>query len=279
VRSMQKTFLNIGDTAGVASLLSKYLSAFYSIESQVVGYRHLDTMGITAFYGGKLLPRSRLTNARLLLIASRFPAVHLHVHVDLALRLRSIYPGKKLIVHWHGEELRLRGWRGVSSITRAADATFVSTQDLLHGAPEGVVYLPNPVDTEHFRPMPSLRRQNSALYLVKRQRNEDTEWARRLASRLGLELEVRDRVADPVDYGRMPELLNRYEYYIDRNYIQSLSKTALEALSCGVKVIDWKEDVVTALPEDHRPKNVVERFVSALRARSFDSILQVDQGI
>lgn len=275
---MAKTFLNIGDTAGVASLLSKYLSLFYSIESEVVGYSHLDTMGITAHYGGKLLPRSSLSSARLLLMAFRFPAIHLHVHVDLAPRLRALYPRKKLIVHWHGEELRLKGWGGVSGITLAADATFVSTEDLLPGAPEGVVYLPNPVDTELFRPIPSLRRENTALYLVKRQRNEDREWAIRLASRLGLELEVRDRVAQPVEYSRMPELLNRYEYYIDRNYIHSLSKTALEALSCGVKVLDWREEVVTSLPEEHKPKKVVDRFLGALRERSFTGIIRGGQG-
>jgi hypothetical protein len=42
---MKKHFLNIGDTAGVASILYKYLKTLYSIESEVITYSHLDPLG------------------------------------------------------------------------------------------------------------------------------------------------------------------------------------------------------------------------------------------
>jgi glycosyltransferase involved in cell wall biosynthesis len=202
-----------------------------------------------------------------------FPVVHLHVHVDMARKLRKLYPSKKIIVHWHGEELRQRGWEGVREITSVSDAVFVSTEDLLAGAPEGVVHLPNPVDMELFRPIPSLRKPNSALYIVKGYRGEDLEWPKKVTSKLGLELDVRDRKVGPISYNEMPMLLNRYEYYVDRNYPESLSKTALEALACGVKVISWKEEILTSLPSEHDPKNVVQQFISTLKKRSFNEIL------
>ena len=47
-------------------------------------------------------------------------------------------------------------------------------------------------------------------------------------------------------------------YYIDRTSPESLSKTALEALACGLKVIRWDGRVVSGLPEDHRPERVAE---------------------
>jgi hypothetical protein len=67
-------------------------------------------------------------------------------------------------------------------------------------------------------------------------------------------------------YLKMPELLRRYEYYIDVKRDSNgellkgtLSKTALEALACGVKVITCEGKIVEALPLDHRPENVAKK--------------------
>lgn len=51
-------------------------------------------------------------------------------------------------------------------------------------------------------------------------------------------------------------MLNRYEYCIDRTSPESLSKTALEALACGLKVIRWDCRVVSGLLGEHRPERV-----------------------
>ena len=63
--------------------------------------------------------------------------------------------GKKIIIHYHGSEIRnkMQPW-----FHRFADATFVSTPDLLKFAP-GSKWLPNPVKIENYMsatPLPNL---------------------------------------------------------------------------------------------------------------------------
>jgi len=79
----------------------------------------------------------------------------------------------------------------------------------------------------------------------------------RSRKKMHLKLTMRDRVKEPIPYNRLPMFLNKFEYYIDRNYIKSLSKTALEALVCNCKVIRWDEKIVHDLPEENKPENVV----------------------
>ena len=67
-----------------------------------------------------------------------------------------------------------------------------------------------------------------------------------------------DLLGHGIPYGEMPKVLNRYEYYIDRMSPKSLSKTALEVLACGLKVIRWDGRVVSGLPLEHRPERVAE---------------------
>ena len=61
-----------------------------------------------------------------------------------------------------------------------------------------------------------------------------------MAETYGLNLSFRDRVANPVPYLKSSKFLNEFSYYIDRGYVKSLSKTALEVLACGLNVITGK---------------------------------------
>ncbi|RLG92000.1 hypothetical protein DRO37_09580 [Candidatus Bathyarchaeota archaeon] len=135
-----------------------------------------------------------------------------------------------------------------------ADAILYSTPDLCDSeAPARAVYVPNPVDTELFRRLDSVkRRRNLALAF---NHNLDLDRAMHYACRYGLSIELLER---GLPYGELPKILNRYEYYIDRTSPKSLSKTALEALACGLKVIRWDGRVVSGLPRDHRPERVAE---------------------
>ncbi len=272
-RRQRPILLHIGDTAGVASILAKFLESGHSIGSDVVGYKHLDPLSITSFYGGTLYDRSYLTNLRFILWVRRYKVAYVHVHADFVKRLRLAYPKKKLIVHFHGEDTRLRGWPGQKAIMEAADAVFYAQPDLSPGAPEMAVYLPIPVDTEHFSPSLSQRRANTALYFIKHQRGEDPGWPMPIAKRLGLELDVKDRLTHLIPYSGFPGVLNQYEFYFDRNYPESLSSTALQALACGLKVVDWKGDILTGFPAEHDADAVVEKFLNTLRSRGFGGVL------
>jgi len=259
---MGTNILHVWDTAGVASVLSKYLRKNYHVKSTVVNINHLDPFNITTFYGGRHYPNTTLTTIKFLMKGLTYNIIHVHSAYRFVRYFKRLYPYKKVVMHFHGEDVRLAGWDNLKEILEKADLILISTPDMLDGAPSNVFWLPNPVDTEHFKPIPSLRNAGTAVYFVKHQRGEDTNWPKKVAKRYGLKLYVHDRKINPITYSQMPIFLNAFEYYIDRNYIPSLSKTALEALACGLKVITWNDEVVQKLPEEHNPVKVVRKLWS-----------------
>jgi hypothetical protein len=63
----------------------------------------------------------------------------------------------------------------------------------------------------------------------------------------------------------MPDLLKKYNTYIDIKFVngkllESSSKTALESLACGLKVLNYKLEYIDKLPQMHNPVNVVNQL-------------------
>ena len=66
-------------------------------------------------------------------------------------------------------------------------------------------------------------------------------------------------------YAEIPNFLKKYDIYVDirivnDKLIESLSKTALESLACGLKVLNYKLEYIDKLPEKHNPLNVVNQL-------------------
>jgi hypothetical protein len=136
----------------------------------------------------------------------------------------------------------------------------VSTPDLLDGAPENVIHVPCPIDTEFFFSHGE-HKIGTAFHFS----YDADDLAERYAKNYALNLTVHDRNKEPVPYSKMPEVLSCYEYYVDvkRVYgklIKALSKTALEALACGTKVIKWDGEITLKLLPDHSPELVVDKI-------------------
>jgi len=252
--------LHIWDTAGVASVLSKYLRKSYDVKSMVVNIKRLDPYGLTAFYGGRYYEATACTTIRFLMKGLTYDIIHVHSAYRFVKYFKRLYPNKRVVMHFHGEDVRLAGWKNLKEILKKANLVLVSTQDMLDGAPSNVFWLPNPIDMEHFKPMPSLRNIGTAVFFVKHQRGEVVDWSKNIAKQFNLKLHLHDRKVNPVPYRQLPSFLNKFEYYIDQNWIPSLSKTALEALACGCKVIRWDGKVVTELPAEHKPEKVVKKL-------------------
>ena len=136
----------------------------------------------------------------------------------------------------------------------------VSTLDLLEGAPEGTVYLPNPVDIDIFNPPLHKADHDSALTFS----HGAVDVAEKLAEEHGLTLTVHPR---NMKFLEMPGLFGQFSWYIDtkRNNKGTLlcrsggsgSLTGLEALACGLKVINSDGEIRVGLPDQHRPQNAV----------------------
>jgi glycosyltransferase involved in cell wall biosynthesis len=146
-----------------------------------------------------------------------------------------------------------------------ADAVIVSTPDLLELVPKGI-HLPNPVDTDHFKP-DSISKNEQKEALTIDTEVTDIQWTLDYCKRhnIPLNIEVYNRIKDPIIYKDMPDFLRRYKIYVDiryvnKNILQNLSKTALEALACGLKVLDYQLKYHQGLPREHDPINVISRL-------------------
>lgn len=181
---------------------------------------------------------------------------HVHYALQDAFLTRLL---KRLdVLHCHGSDLRWkihgRWGRVIKSNLRKARKVIVSTSDILSRASEfndSAEYLPNPIDTEIFKPRTKKRAEGKprALYLEK--------WYEKLPPSLEESLEkygfFLDKVkGKPHAYEDMPKVFSKYDVFIDQLTIDSLSKTCLEAMGCGLSC-------VTYLDKEHFG-DVVERL-------------------
>jgi hypothetical protein len=156
--------------------------------------------------------------------------VHVHSLDRIVPWIKRLH-GKPVVMHYHGTDIEGR-WEERRSRWSRADFIAVSTPNLLEGGPPSAIYVPNPVDTSIFKPLGVKRDPRSA---VSFRYGMDAE-AEEAARRLGLTLTWLDRWS--VQHGKMPEVLSRYEYYIDMRkppthvVARSVGKAALEALVC-----------------------------------------------
>jgi hypothetical protein len=195
--------------------------------------------------------------------------VHVHTLYKVIPELRKKYRNKKLVLHYHGSEVRGRQ----SDPLRAeaedkADIILGSTEDLKDYV-DGITYVPNPVDTEHFKPDSHL---SNRAFTISRSIT-DTQWMLDYMKKnnFNLEVEMVERGANPVPYSQVPAFLKQYGIYVDIRYIdgillENLSKTGLESLACGLRVLNHELRYLEGLPEDHKPEVVACRVVGIYRA-------------
>lgn len=244
--------LHVMDCAGVAENLAKYSRG---VESRVMQFAHADPFrhnrerynGLKTAFAMKAI-----------LAARDYDWIVVHYHNELLPWFRHLNLAKKIAMYYHGSDLR---GRDRSGLWEHADLVFFATPDLVDSGVPGV-HIPTPVDTELFAARP-WRGTGEALHIAKGPPMHRSP-AEMHARRLGLRFKVRDRLAEPAPYAKMPELLSEYSYYVDQTLAPALSKTALESLSLGLKVVRWDGKVVSGLPEEHRAENSARLFIKAL---------------
>ena len=258
---METRILHIWNTAGCASIVAKFLDRQYPSKSWVITRSVSDKFGLTV-YGETLDIGSRQFIIETLRRARGYDLIHVHALDKIVPWLKRVYPKKPVLLHYEGSNVRGR-WPERKKYWEIADKITVSTSDLLEGAPEGVTWQPNPVDTDIFYSSARERRKDHAFHMA----HDADDLAQKFAGNRNLELTIHDRSSEPISYPKMGEVLSSYEYYLDvkRSYsqgasgklIQVQSKTGLEALACECKVINWNDEVLTGLPDIHLPENVV----------------------
>lgn len=190
--------------------------------------------------------------------ARTYDIIHTHSLEGIGKFIKHIWHGKKVVMHFHGSDIRGK-WSDKEQYWKCADKVLVSTEDLLQDAPSDATYLPNPVDTELFYPQ-EVALPHTAFHFS----YGADDLAQDFASHYNLKLTIHDRT---IPHLKLADELCRYEYYIDARrvndqVIECLSKTGLEALACGCKVVDWRGNVTQGLPQIHRPENVAKELYS-----------------
>ena len=150
---------------------------------------------------------------------------------------------------------------------KLADEILVSTPDLLSLLPDAK-YLPNPVDVEHFPKDNNVSKtssNNNALTIKNETGNIEQTLQYCKENNINLKIDVFDRTKTPLLHQEIPNLLKKYKVYVDIRIVndkilESLSKTALESLACGLKVLNYKLEYLYKLPEMHNPTNVVDQL-------------------
>jgi hypothetical protein len=257
--------LHIWNTAAIPSILSKYLRR-NGVISDVIARRVFDKYGFEEVYGNYTTTYdvSATKFYRVALQkASDYDVIHVH-SIDKLVPLMKIRQKKPVLLHYHGTDIRGKGSSFVKRVYRRfANITLVSTPDLLTDLPIAV-YLPNPVDLDLFKPTRQrLHSKGKAVFFLK---YPDTraviDTVNKIAERMGLNLEIYDRryQSEFISYEDLPELYNSFEYFIDRIILKDLSKMALEALACGVKVIK-DNNILTNLPRKHDPYQVSKKML------------------
>lgn len=254
---MGPNVLHVWNTAGVASVIAKFTDGQFGTHSMVITRKAADRVGLTT-YGTAYADGAAHFFARALWMARSADLVHVH-SLDRVLPWVERLYSKPVVMHYHGTDIEGR-WEEKKGRWRRAEYVAVSTPNLLEGGPPNAVYVPNPVDTDLFRPMRGERDPNSA---VSFRYGMDTD-AERVAKEFGLNLSWLERWS--IGYEQMPETLSRYAYYIDmrkppgHNVARSVGKAALEALASGCKVIDWEGRIIEGFPAEHDGKSVAARW-------------------
>ena len=264
--------LHIWDQAGVACVLAKHQRKL-GHDVSVVKRAGYDPFGIFEFYGEPLLEVDGKSFIKKAIGQARnYDIVHVHSLYKIIPELRSRYPEKKLVLHYHGSEAR-KETKDLVQMDAEEDSNAVigSTTDLKPYVGDDMIYVPNPVDTDHFRPA-NLSRSPSGNAFTFKTTGADIDWVFRYLedNKIDVKVDVLDRQDTPIPYSLMPRTLARYSTYIDLKYVagallQSSSKTALECLACGLRVLDHKLQYREKLPEEYRPERVAEQVLEIYR--------------
>lgn len=253
--------LHVWDQAGTASVIAKWQRKIGHDSIVIKNAKH-DKLHQTSYYGGIIITSKIKFVLKCIIIAKHYDIIHLHDAWFLPVFLKILYPTKKIVMHYHGsmirnamKETRRKIWE------KFVDVIIVATPDLLEFKyRKQPYYIPNPIDTNLFKPK-NIPNNNKALISLKKDQPRDE-----ILSSLDMDITL-DTISkeEQVDYEKFPQKLSEYEYYIDfpqikNKLIHANSVCGLQAMSMGLKVVSWDHSIKTKLPDIHRPENVVNEL-------------------
>jgi len=249
--------LHVWSVAGVAETIAKYMDRQFGTQSTVLVRKSADRFGFNAMPMDDGAYRFALRSIR---SARKNDVVQVHSWDRIVPWMKRL-GGRPVSLTYHNFNIA-KEWKAREGRWSKADAAVIATPEIWRGL-ESARFIADPVDTELFHDEGN-HVPGTALYTD----YWAAEEAEHAASERGLKLTTLQRETNPVLHSEMPTLLNKYEYYIDikraptisPDVIPAGSKTRLEALACGCKVVTWDGTVLEGLPDENRPENVAKAY-------------------
>jgi len=203
--------------------------------------------------------------------------IHIHAKDRLVPTIKAIYPKKKVVLTYHGSEIRSNNgdnpsldistgkrnyWAEREKYWGKADAITVTTKDLLGGAPENVVYTPAPVDKSLWKRSEEYTKKTAYYSRYWGRQAEADIMAFQWAKKGGMSLHISTRKRTYSEYRKS---LESYEYFLDIKQVPSgevlrvLSRSGLEFLALGGKVLN-NGKIYKKFPEEASAENVANQM-------------------
>ena len=263
--------LHIWNQAGVSSVFAKY-QRLLGHKATVIQQKKHDPVGISKYYDDVVMQNKVTFLLKCIIESYKHDVLHLHDAWFMVVPLRVLHPKKKIIIHYHGSLVRnntLGLFRKI--LERFVDLIFVSTPDLLdYSYIIKPVYIPNPVDTDLFH-LEKIHNNNRCFSSLKHKQNTDHLMSMLKSHNINVKLETKSR-NEFIDYSVFPKKLREFEYYADIPFINGKIHNAhslcgLQALSMGMKVIDFDFEIKTGLPKEHEPMYATTFLMEMLREK------------
>ena len=183
------------------------------------------------------------------------------------------------VLHAHGDDIRY-GLTFLQKLCIRFDSlTFYATDDL-KGIIKNSIHIPQPVDTKRF--FPTGKKGSGALYFVLTTSDDRLRWhekdyieqMQRLCTEKGIKLTLTSKVINGIPYEKMPEYVSGFQYFFDREYPKSHSKTALECMATRIPVISF--DMEKTLDCFEKAETLVdERYAQVVRDHATKSVAEL----
>ena len=260
--------LHILDMVGGSSIQSHFYKKFGYGNSWVLSSK--DSHPVIKHYGEvEKLPRVRDVIWEGLKRA-RSPDVDLvFVHgSEMLVPFFKIFSNKKVILQYHGSDVNdPKRSKNIFRIFARSMADAIIYNQKAHLKRIITIknvkktYHVNAVDTDLFVSTNDNKKGSVAFISG----NLDKEATKKLLKKFD-GIDIIDTENAKIPYEEIPEILNKYEMLVDLKItdygllVPTLSKLALQALSCGCKVYTFENEVKEKLPDRHKPEIVMKKL-------------------
>ena len=194
--------LHVWNVSGVSSVIAKHMDRNCGTKSQVVMRKAFDKFDFTATYGESWDVGARTFVLKALIEARKYDLVHVHSLDRIVPYLKTLYPSKPVVLHYHGVG-QTELWSKSESRWRRADSILIFGSDQLKNAPPNVQVSETPVDTDLFHPLAERPVPGTALTI----KFGEDELAEKLAREHNLKLTIHDSQVEsdkPHEVSRVP---------------------------------------------------------------------------